>query len=206
MVTYGACTQNIDFVEFNVPMSIAGVPQFSYPADRYYINKNSVAFEARGIGQQWAVLKLLPNSVTGKHAGDIQGFYKVAKRKSEDNDPIKVIQYSYALSDTEYVREGVNPNQYGDLIHFAQSSSSGSLIKASIFLIPEIIEHNADTSYGSGGAPVVNLKTGELIGISTHGGCRATYLVTAGVRHTNSGTSTTGSSKFRRAIEACNAH
>ncbi|MGE5087312.1 MAG: trypsin-like serine protease [Bacillota bacterium] len=205
LITIGACAENRDYVEFNVPASIGGVPQASSAEDRYDVIKSETKFSAQGIGNQWAVMKLAANKITGKAAGDVQGFYNVAKQKSHDNDPIRVVSYGYALGDTYEIKydHKYNANPYADVLHYAQAVSYGKLVKAGIFLIPEIVEHNADTSYGSWGAPIISQVTNEIVGISTHGGCQAEYVVSAGARYTNAGTSVTGNSKFKKAIAAC---
>lgn len=203
-ITIGECAENRDYAEFNVPASIAGIPQASAPEDIYYVKKGSAIFEKRGIGQQWAVVELEPNRVTKKLPGDVQGFYEVATGKYKNNEPIRVVGYGYGLNDTEYVRSGeVAPNTNGDVIHYAQQVSYGKMVKAGIFLIPSIIEHDADTSYGSWGAPVISENTNEVVGINTHGGCKAIYMNPIGARYTNSGTSTFGTKKFKKAIAAC---
>lgn len=204
VITIGECAQDRDLVEFNVPASVAGISQASSSEDVYYVDKSATVFKRGGIGNQWAVLRLYPNKVTQKNAGDVQGFYRLADKKSQSGDPIRVVQYAYALNDTYDIRQGNIPaSKYPETMHFAQQVSYGKLVKAGIFLIPEIIEHDADTSYGSWGSPVINEKTNEVVGINTHGGCRAEYMVKLGARYTNSGTSVTGSSEFKRAITAC---
>lgn len=203
-ITIGECAENRDYAEFNVPASIAGIPQTSSQEDIYYVKKGSAVFEKGSIGSQWAVIELEPNRLTKKYPGEVQGYYEVASRKSRDNDPVRVVGYGYGLNDTDYVRSGeVEPNTNGDVIHYAQQVSTGKLVKAGLFLIPSIVEHDADTSYGSWGAPIISENTNEVVGINTHGGCKAGYVVTAGARYTNSGTSTTGNSKFKKAIAAC---
>lgn len=136
--------------------------------------------------------------------GEAQGFYEVATSKYRNNEPIRVVSYGYGLNDTDEVRSGtVLPNTNGDVIHYAQQVSYGKLVKAGIFLIPSIVEHDADTSYGSGGAPIISENTNEIVGINTHGGCKAVYMNPIGARFTNSGTSVFGSKKFRKAIASC---
>lgn len=51
-ITIGACAEDRDYAEFNVPPSIAGIPQASSAEDVYYVKKGSAIFEKRGIGQQ----------------------------------------------------------------------------------------------------------------------------------------------------------
>ena len=203
VITSGNCIEK-DTVEFNVPLSIAGVPQVSAPENRYAVIKSTIQAKSQGgIGDYWAVMRLAPNSVTGKMAGDVQGFYKVATHKYRDMEPVRVVQFTYALNDTDYVRDGVPARADGEVRHFAQQVSFGKLVKSGIFLLPEIIEHDADTSYGAAGSPVISEVTNEVLGINTHGGCQAEYVVKAGARYTNSGTSVVGSRGFRKAIESC---
>lgn len=203
-VTSGVCAGKMDVAEFNVPASIAGIPQHPNASDIYPVDKSYFDFDAKGIGQQWAVIRFRVNPSTGKLPGDVQGFAPIVSKKPKKNDAITVIQYGYALDDADYVRSGdVNPNPYGDEIHYAQQSTPGKLIKAGIFLIPEIYEVDADTSYGSAGAPIFHNQSGELIGIVTHGGCQAKYTTPAGARYTNSGTSIVGNKKFKAAIDKC---
>jgi len=204
VITIGTCAQDRDYVEFNVPTSIEGVSQASKAEDVYYVKKGTAVFDNRAIGDQWAVMQLEPNRTTNKLPGDVQGFYKVATQRAPVNEPIRVVQFSYALNNAEYIRSGeVLPTADGEIRHFAQQVSRGKLIKSGIFLLPEIVEHNADTSYASGGAPIISERTNEVVGINTHGGCAAQYYVKAGARYTNSGTSVTGSRGFRNAIAAC---
>lgn len=203
-VTIGQCAEDRDYAEFNAPQSINGQIQSVADIDRYEIDQSFIKYKIGGIGSNWAVIKLKENAHTGKAAGEVQGFYKIISKKPQTHDPIKVIQYSYALSDASYVREGDSlPNPLGEILHFAQSEASGELIKAGIFLIPDILEYDADTSYGAWGAPIINRETNELIGINTHGGCNAKYPVKLGARYTNAGTSIWGSSAFKKAIISC---
>ncbi|MEK2646792.1 hypothetical protein [Bdellovibrio sp. BCCA] len=202
-ITIGEC-YNYDYAEFNVPASIKGVPQASRAEDIYYVKKDRTVYKRGGIGSQWAVMQLEPNRITQKLPGEVQGYYRVASHRSQTNEPVRVIGYGYALNDTYNIKhEGYKPNAYGEEMHYAQQVSYGKLVKAGIFLVPEILEHNADTSYGSWGAPIISEVTNEIVGISTHGGCEAEYMVKAGARYTNSGTSVTGSKAFKHAIESC---
>ena len=204
IVSIGSCAISRDYVEFNVPQSIAGVPQTAAQRDRYFVDPNFIEYQKGSIGNEWAVLKIKKNEVTQLDAGQVQGYYKVANKKSPKNSNIKVIGYGYALNDLYDIKKGEVPaNKYPETLHFAQQVSKGLLVKSGIFLIPEILEHSADTSYGTWGGAIIDEKSNELIGITTHGGCRAHYTQTIGARYTNSGTSITGSKKFRNAVNRC---
>ena len=183
VVTAGNCVSH-DYVEFNVPQSVAGVPQAASIEDRYYLDKTFMRYNVDGVGQQWAVIGLLVNEVSATHAGKNQGYFTTANKKAPKNTPIKVISYGYR-----------NSHAQGDILNFAQQSSPGVLAKGVIFM-SSILEHTADTTSGSLGAPIINAGTGEILGVTTHGGCRGGYT-------TNSGTSLTGNKAFARAVKEC---
>lgn len=184
IVTTGTCAARKENAEFNVPSSIAGIPQRSRAEDTYTIDYGFMIASRGGVSEEWGVTKLSPNPITGKSAGEVQGYFNIVSRKPKKNDTVKVIQYSHAQG-----------NPYEDTLHFAQSSGQGVLVKAGLLFIPAILEYDIDTSYGAPGAPIVNISTGELIGINTHGGCRS--------KKTNAGTSIWGSKDFKKAIKAC---
>lgn len=195
IVTIGSCV-NRDYVEFNVPSAIAGVPQASHEKDRYHLDPAFLQYDVGGMGNNWAVIKLQKNEMTNMDAGAVQGYYKVTQKKPSAKSNIKVIAYGYALNDLGDIRSGHIPaNRYPDTLHYSQQVSTGTLAKAGSVFLPEILEHTADTSYGSWGAPIIN-EAGEIIGITTHGGCRA-------AAKTNTGTSITGSKKFKEAVNKC---
>lgn len=183
IVTAGNCASH-DFVEFNVPQSVAGIPQPASIQDRYNLDKTFMRYNVDGVGQQWAVIKLLANEVTGTHAGKAQGYFSIASKKAAKNTPIKVIGFGHASSHAD-----------ADILNFAQQSSQGVIGKGVLFMT-SILEHTADTTSGSLGAPIINLTTGEVLGVSTHGGCQGNYS-------TNSGTSITGNKNFAKAVREC---
>lgn len=184
IVTTGTCANIKENAEFNVPLSIAGVPQRAAPEDTYTIDYGFLIGSRGGIGEEWAVTKLSPNFITGKSAGEVQGYFKIVSQKPKKNDPIKVIQYSHTLNTT---------HSQGEILHYAQTVSEGKVVKASL-LLSSILEHNADTLYGASGAPIINAASGELIGINTHAGCN---------RSANAGTSIWGNAEFKKAITSC---
>lgn len=183
VVTAGNCVSH-DYVEFNVPQSVAGVPQAAAIEDRYQVDKTFMRYNVDGVGQQWAVIKLLANEVTGVHAGKNQGYFPIALKRAAKNTPIKVIGFGHMSSHAE-----------ADILNFAQQVSEGVVGKGVLFMT-SIIEHTADTTSGSLGAPIINITTGEVLGVSTHGGCQGSYS-------TNSGTSITGNKNFAKAAREC---
>lgn len=183
VVTAGNCVSH-DHVEFNVPQSVAGIPQPASIQDRYILDKTFMRYDVDGVGQQWAVIKLHANEVTGTHAGKNQGYFSVATKKAVKNTPIKVISFGHASSHAD-----------ADILNFAQQASEGVMGKGVLFMAA-ILEHTADTTSGSLGAPIVNMTSGEILGVSTHGGCQGNYS-------TNSGTSITGNKDFAKAVREC---
>lgn len=195
IVTTGSCATRKENAEFNVPPSIAGIPQRSSAEDTYTIDYGFMIASRGGVSEEWAVTKLSPNPITGKSAGEVQGYFKLASGKPRKNDQVKVVQYAYALSDAPYVVSGkVSANPFEDILHYAQSSSHG-VLNAGLLFIPGILEYRIDTSYGASGAPIINTTTDELIGVNSHGGCTA--------KKSNAGTSVWGSKAFKKAIKAC---
>lgn len=189
-LTAGSCLKIADKVEFNTPLSIGGIPQPSREEDRYQVNKQTWDFNYGSIGKEWAVIELKKNEITGKYPGEVQGFYKVASHKPKKQDSIRVVSYA---SDDNYEF----PDSESGIKNYAQQTSVGTVTKAGIFLLPTILEFDADTSWGGLGAPVINEATDEVIGISTHGGCKTV----AGKG--NSGTLLYKFKQIQTALKAC---
>ena len=200
-ITAGHCGDK-EYAEFNVAQAVLGIPGLADEKDVYQVE--SYISENKGIGSNWGVVKLKANNITHKKAHEVEGFYNVGLRAPVKNSNIKVISYGGANNESYPVKSGEVPsNPYADKINFSQQVSKGKLVKAGIFLIPSILEHDADASYGSAGAPIVDEKTNVVVGINTHGGCRAVYVNPMGARFTNSGTSIYGNKKFKKAILSC---
>lgn len=201
-ITTSICNDKL-VAEFNVPPAVNREPSFAAPQDVYEVDK-VMASSTGGVGAHWSVVKLRPNSITGKLPGEVQGFYEVEKTKSPAGSKIKVLSYSFADNTRWDVRVGdTPPNPYDLIINRSQSIAKGTLVKSGIFLLPNIIEFTADTYAGSVGAAVINVETEQIVGVVTHGGCRANYGVKLGARYTNSGTSITGNKNFKKAVQAC---
>lgn len=200
-ITANLCTDKT-VAEFNIPATIGGQPSFAAIEDVYEVEK-VIGSENGGVGANWAVIKLRPNTVTGKLPGEVQGFHKVETKKSPVGVTVKLYTYSMADNSRWDVRNGyIPPNREAELINRSQSIAKGELIKSGVFLLPGIVEHTADTYSGSLGAGIINTQTNEVIGVTTHGGCAAEYHGAPG-RKTNAGTSATGNKKFKKAIQAC---
>ena len=156
-VTSGVCAKQNKVIEFNVPQSIDNQPIHPSEENIYEVDSTSFIFDTRGVGQPWSVAKVFPNKITGKKAGDIQGFFPVISKKPRKNDPIIIYQYALTDPDRYDVRSGeVGVNINGKTLNYSQSSGLGKLINAGIFLLPSILEHDIDTTSGAAGAPIIN--------------------------------------------------
>lgn len=157
-ISAGHCVDSLEKASFNVPISDKYGAKESNPSDIYLRTKDYLRYKDGGRGNDWAIIKLLPNTVTGKYPGDVQGFYKVAlnstPRKSD-----RVIISGYGLDSND------------PLVSFSQQSDTGSIKKLGSWLKPSTIEHTVDTMGGNSGSSIILERTQQIIGIHTHGGC-----------------------------------
>lgn len=181
-ITSGTCTPNAAFAEFNPPLSVGGVAMPSRAEDSYRLDLSFYEFEeTKKIGENWGVIKFEKNPVTNRYPGEVQGFYNLISKKIDKNAPIRVVSYG-----------GDNSSETKT---FAQQTSKGLATKPGIFLLPTIIEFNADTGWASSGSPIISEETNEVAGINTHGGCE--------VRLSNTGTFLYKNKKVLNAVAAC---
>ena len=154
-ITAGHCVEALHYVEFNTPASSRnGDVQNGKPEDLYLVDKSSIQYEDK-IGSDWAVFKLLPNKITGKLPGEIQGTYPVNFKTPRRNATVTITGYGLDRNDPDR--------------NLAQQSHSGPI--ASISLFGSTFQHKVDTMGGSSGSSVILEKTGEIIGIHIQGGC-----------------------------------
>ncbi len=181
-ITSGTCMPNSAFAEFNPPLSIGGVAMPSKAEDQYRLDLSFYEFEeTKKIGENWGVVKFEKNPVTNRFPGDVQGYYNIISEKMDKDSSIRVV--SYGADDSSETKT------------FAQQTAKGLATKPGVFLLPTIIEFTADTGWASSGSPIINVKTNEVAGINTHGGCE--------VRKSNTGTFLYKNKKVLNAIAAC---
>ena len=157
-VSAGHCVDSLEKLSFNTPQSQSGKPQASRPEDIYLRTKDFLRYESNGEGKDWAVIRILPNEVTGRYAGDVQGFYSVElKDKPSKGDRISITGYGVDGADME--------NNLSQQIH------QGEVLKTKTWGYKAVLEHNVDTMGGNSGSSIISLKTDKVIGIHTHGGC-----------------------------------
>jgi len=159
--------------EFNVPLSLpvsnpgnSPPAQFQHPpvADQYPVDQSSIWSLNNGIGADWLVGRLHPNS-TGQTAVGNQGAHFTLATTlplilpPPNNPVLRLTGFGVDANDPAY--------------WCAQQTATGPLTA----YVNDYIEHLVDSAGGASGAPMINEATGEVIGIHTHGGCAlAGYL------------------------------
>lgn len=182
-ISAGHCEPVLVNAEFNTPISIDGEPQASRPQDTYQIDKETIISVNNGPGDDWAVMNFKPNSLTGKLPGEAQGFYTVSFETPEKGSELMI---------TGYGRDSNDPDK-----NFAQQTHSGKLKKmGGLFYGKTVFSHTVDTMGGNSGSTVINVSTGKVMGIHTHGGCGRTSGA-------NMGTLISKHDKLKLAIKRC---
>lgn len=157
-LTAGHCKQVLVKAEFNTPDSYDSKPVPSAKEDVYYVDQNSIEYQDDGPGKDWSVFKFLPNRITGKFPGVVQGYKSVSFDKLHKDVDVRITGYGYDPDDF-----------YGN---FAQQTHTGKIIfNGGIFLERSVLKHTVDTMGGNSGSTIILEDTQEIIGIHTHGGC-----------------------------------
>ena len=157
-ISAGHCKSVLKVAEFNTPMSDRrGRIQHPGEEDIYDIDQDSIVYRNGGIGNDYAVMKVLPNKVTGALAGDVQGYYNVSFDKPSVGEIIRITGYGLDRND--------NDRNLAQQTHTGEITVAGSRSNASQ------MNHVADTMGGNSGSSIINEVTGEVVAIHTHGGC-----------------------------------
>ncbi|NBX16808.1 MAG: hypothetical protein EBR09_05525 [Proteobacteria bacterium] len=158
-VTAGHCLHVLGEAEFFTDS--AGQPPQMPETYRYTVDKSWIRALQTRIGNDWSVVRLKPNSVTGLLAGKVHGFVEAQLSPSVGSDTALEL---HAVRKTSQGYELLRSN--GNVL-WTESS---------------IIFHDLDTGAGSSGALILDSATGRAVGIHTHGGCdtmknnKATYI------------------------------
>jgi V8-like Glu-specific endopeptidase len=157
MLTAGHCaTPSLEVIEFDVPPSDAeGNVQHPGPEDQYAVDPASVQSGRGEIGQDWAYFGCFANTETGLSAGTAQedSFQLAPAAPAEQGQSMRVTGHGTDMS----------PPQD----NFVQQTDDGPYLGSA----GTILEHQADTTGGCSGSPVIDESTGLGVGIHTHGGC-----------------------------------
>lgn len=156
LVSAGHCLDNagaVNVMEFNVPLSLPnGTIQHPGPEDQYAADVTSRVFVNGGIGNDWGVFEVFPNSITGLMPKDAQNAYFTLVQDLGP-DSIRITGYGVdngAANQTQQTHLGPN---WG---------SSGTTMR-----------YRTDTQGGNSGSPVIDELTGFSTGVHTHGGCNS---------------------------------
>ncbi|MCP4912984.1 MAG: trypsin-like serine protease [Oligoflexia bacterium] len=175
-VSAGHCKSTFGLAEFNTPLSRNGRIQHPEPEDIYPIEVIKSVYN--GLGDDWAVLRVRPNKITGKLAGEEQGFYKYTFTQPEVGTVIRITGY------------GLDRSQ-GDR-NLAQQTHTGEVTK----MQGNVMYHVADTMGGNSGSSVIREDTQEIVAIHTNGGCYRNG-------GNNAANMLSQHEEFQRTIEAC---
>lgn len=154
-ISAGHCHTTFGFAEFNTPLSQSGQIQHPEPQDIYEIDKATLVHENGGMGNDYAVVRIKANSVTGSLPGDVQGHYDVSFDMPKEGDLVRITGYGADYNDNDR--------------NFAQQTHAGPI--ASLQRGSAIMNHQADTMGGNSGSSIIHENTGKVIAIHTHGGC-----------------------------------
>ncbi len=150
-------------VEFNIPASqLNGNTNAANPNDQYPINLASVTWNfdgcGQGLGKDFAVFSVNPNSTTGLTAHDAQGFLRMTAEKPAVDATVRVTGCG---SDS-----GTR--------NFALQTDTGTYEGEQSSVANFWHTHRVDTTGGSSGSPILWEANGVAIGIHTNAGCTNT--------------------------------
>jgi trimeric autotransporter adhesin len=152
LLTAGHCVGGrMSVMEFNVPRSgSSGGVQHPGPEDQYPIDAGSIQHAVTGPGNDWAVFRVARNTETGLTALEAQGAgYNLVR--SYGGGTLRVTGYgtdSGADNQTQQTHTGPAGQHGGNTLR-----------------------HRVDTKGGNSGSPIIDVASGNAIGINTHGGC-----------------------------------
>lgn len=183
ILTAGHCISSAtQTLEFDVPSSRADGTTVSPPVrDQYRIIGDSIVSGYTGVGNDWAVFEVLPNTETGLTAVAAQGG---GFRPSNSANPGSVVITGHGV-DGPAPGFGRPPPRNAD--NQTQQTHSGTLTENSIQGTSQArLRYTADTQGGNSGSPVIVSGGGTVtIGIHTNGGCSAGGGANAGTSFRN---------------------
>jgi Trypsin-like peptidase domain/FG-GAP-like repeat len=189
LLTAGHCiNSSTQTVEFNVPASQSNGTTVS-PAirDQYRVIASSIVDAFTGVGNDWALLRVLPNTETGLTPIAAQGG---AFQLSNTTDPTDVRITGYGV-------DGPGPSDGGtfgngppwNADNQTQQTHTGALTEHSVGgPNSATLRYAVDTQGGNSGSPVLVEGGGDVgIGIHTNAGCSADGGANAGTSFRNQG-------------------
>ena len=164
-LTAGHCAGMIDVLEFNIPPSDSnGTTNFAHPHDQYAVIPGSIDFHDNGLGDDWTVFNVSPNSNTGLLPPQAQGaFY----RMSRDSNPGNIRITGYGVDDDPLGTTG-GYNLFNRTQQTHAGPNEGETVDGPA---DSYWEYRVDTMTGNSGGPVISFGSTLTLGIHTHGGC-----------------------------------
>lgn len=189
-LTAGHCRQNSVIAEFNVPDGNGEEfrAKNSLPEDRYFVDSNKSTFSTRGLGADFAVLKLQKNPHTGLYPGEKYGYLDIDHLTPERGDEIKIVGYGVTYASRE--RFLSQKFDVGEALY--------SRYRRGLPFIPTLssLTYTTGTTGGDSGAPIIFKSTGRAIGIHNNGSCMSNL-------QRNSGTLLDRQNQLQDAIQKC---
>lgn len=159
MLTAGHCATNaLTVVSFNLPLStVTGTLMPADPSDQYVVDRTSLQTESTGVGRDWAYFGVRGNSNHGLTPWQRYGsaFALSTSAPAPTGQMIRVTGYGTTSAPVTLTWNQVQLTGTGQYA----SSFRG------------VVRYFVDTTGGNSGSPVINLATGQAIGIHTHAGC-----------------------------------
>lgn len=152
-ISAGHCASTFGVAEFNTPPSRNGRIQNPGPEDIYPVDKANSVWEYTGLGNDWAVLRIKANLITGLYAGDVQGFYEVDFNNPRSGTVVRITGYGLDRSDPE--RNLAQQTHTGEITRFRGAT----------------MYHVADTMGGNSGSSIIRESDQKIVAIHTNGGC-----------------------------------
>lgn len=159
-LTAGHCTvgSTPDIVEFNVPTSASnGDIILASPSHQYSVDLTSIVDNDHGLGEDWAVFDVFPNSNTQLRPDQAYGVgFRLSRETPVTNAPIRITGFGNddsSSNSTNQTSVGPYKDEYvggtNDIDH----------------------EYFTDTEGGNSGGPIIWESYGVAIGIHTTSGC-----------------------------------
>ena len=185
LLTAGHCiSSSTQTVEFNVPASQANGTTVSPPIrDQYRVISSSIVDGFTGIGNDWAMFQVLPNTETGLTPMAAQGGGFQLSNTANPSD-VRITGYGV---DGPAPNFGNPPPRNG--ANQTQQTHPGALTEHTVGgPNSATLRYTVDTQGGNSGSPVMVEGGGNVaIGIHTNGGCTATGGANAGTSFRNQG-------------------
>ncbi len=170
-LTAGHCYpgEQMEIIEFGVPRSTPdGRTRPAHPDDQYPVELVTVKKQNAGIGNDWAVFRILPNSNTGELPGEVQGGHY---RLSQEARPEHIAVTGYGIDDEAPGAHG-GRNEFNQTLQTDDGDEQDPVTYHANGGDGAYFRYRVDTMAANSGSPVI-MGEGIAVGIHTHGGCEA---------------------------------